>query len=329
MYFQIDVGYLYGIIYYYSVVDILLGQILNYSSSFDIIEIIISSVVKLSPRFLGKLCFLQGGMSGIDQYALHYIHPIGILLILFILSIIAGHSQRFALFISRGAIRSICFILILAYTSIADTSLQLLRHLKFTDINELYTYLSPDIKYFTGRHIIYVIIAILFELVMVIGLPVILLFEPYINRWINFTRIKPILDQFQGCYRDKCRWFAGVYLLSRQVILIIMVISFVHYYIALYLLTLLCVIIALLHHHIQPYKSSVLNKFDGSILHLLLLVVSLQMVAVGDSTGFTSNAIIGISYALIFVPIVVCIAVLIYFHVHISHVDLYRYIHFK
>ena len=327
MYFQIDVGYLYGIIYYYSVVDILLGQILNYSSSFDIIEIIISSVVKMSPRFLGKLCFLQGGMSGIDQYALHYIHPIGILLILFILSVIARHSQRFALFISRGAIRSICFILILAYTSIADTSLQLLRHLKFTDINELYTYLSPDIKYFTGRHIIYAIIAILFELVMVVGLPVILLFEPYVNCWINFTRIKPILDQFQGCYKDKCRWFAGVYLLSRQMILIIMVINFVHYYIALYLLTLLCVIIALLHHHVQPYKSDVLNKFDGFILLQLLLVVSLQMVAVGDSTGFASDAIIGISYVLIFVPIVVCIVALVYYHVSISHVtiDLYSY----
>ena len=54
MYFQINVGYLYGIIYYYSVVDTLLGQILNYSSSFDVIEIIISSVVKLNPRFLGN-----------------------------------------------------------------------------------------------------------------------------------------------------------------------------------------------------------------------------------------------------------------------------------
>ena len=103
-------------------------------------------------------------------------------------------------------------------------------------------------------YIIYVIIAILFEVIMVVGLPVILLSEPYVNHWINFSRIKPILDQFQGCYRDKCRWFAGVYLLSRQAILIIMVISFVHYYIALYLLTLLCIIIALLYHHVQPYK---------------------------------------------------------------------------
>ena len=332
MYFQINVGYLYGIIYYYSVVDILLGHILNYSSSFDVIEIIVSSVVKLSPRFLGKLCFLQEGMSGIDQYTLHYIHPIGILLILFILSVIARHSRRFALFISKGAIRSICFILILAYTSIADTSLQLLRHVKFTNTNDLYTYLSPDVKYFTGHHIIYVIIAILFEMVIVVGLPVILLFEPYVNRWINFTRIKPMLDQFQGCYRDNCRWFASVYLLSRQMILIIMVINFANYYIALYLLTILCVIIALLHYHIQPYKSGTLNKFDGFILLLLVLVVSLQMVAVGGSTGFTSDAIIGISYALIFVPIVLCIGItaaliILYYHyrAHILHVDFYDY----
>ena len=203
--------------------------------------------------------------------------------------------------------------------------MQLLRHLKFTDINELYTYLSPDIKYFTGRHIIYTIIAILFELVIVVGLPVILLFEPYVNRWINFTRIKPILDQFQGCYRDKCRWLAGVYLLSRQVILIIMVINFVHYYIALYLLTLLCVIIALLHYHVQPYKSYALNKFDGFILQLLVLVVSLQMVAVGDSTGFTSDAIIGISYVLIFIPMVLYIAALVYHRVRITHIDFYKY----
>ena len=310
----------------YSVVDILLGQILNYSGGFDIIAIMISSVVKLSPRFLGKLCFLQGGMSGIDQYAVHYVHPTGILCILAILSVIARRSQRFALFISRGAIRAICFILILAYTSIADTSLQLFRPLKFTDIRELYTYLSPDIKYFTGRHIVYVIIAIVFELIIVIGLPIILLFEPYINRWINFTRIKPILDQFQGCYRDKCRWFAAVYLLSRQVILAILVINFVNYYIALYLLITVCLIIALLHYHVQPYNSAALNKFDGFVLHLLVLVVSLQMVVVCESTGFTSDAVIRISYTLYCVPIVVCIVALVYYRVRISRVNLYKYL---
>ena len=66
MYFQINVGYLYGIIYYYSIVDILLGPIINYSGGFDVTEIMISSIVKLNPRFLGKLCFMQASMSGID-----------------------------------------------------------------------------------------------------------------------------------------------------------------------------------------------------------------------------------------------------------------------
>ena len=292
MYFQINVGYLYGIIYYYSIVNILLGPIINYSGGFDVIEIMISTIVKLNPRFLGKLCFMQASMSGIDQYALHYVHPTGILFILFVLTLIARRSQRFALFISRGAIRSICIILILAYTSIADTSLQLLRQLKFSDVNELYVYLSPDIKYFSDRHIIYVIIAILFELVIVVGLPIILLFEPYVNCCINFTRIKPILDQFQGCYRDKCRWFAAVYLLSRQAILIIMTINFVNGYTAVYLLITVCLIIALLHYHVQPYKNITLNRYDGFILQLLVQAVSLQMVTVCESTGVTSDAIV-------------------------------------
>ena len=49
------------------------------------------------------------------------------------------------------------------------------------------------------------------------------------------------------------------------------------------------------------------------------------MVAVGDSTGFTSDAIIGISYVLIFVPMVLYIAALIYHRVRITHLDFYKY----
>ena len=81
MYFKIDFAYLYGIIYYYSVVDILLGQVINYSNGLDVLDKIITSIVRLSPGFVGFLCFIKG-MSGIDQYALRFIHPTGIILIL-------------------------------------------------------------------------------------------------------------------------------------------------------------------------------------------------------------------------------------------------------
>jgi len=304
MFFQINVGYLYGVVYYYSMIAVLLGQIWNYSDELDIIDKILSSFIRLSPGFLGNLCFAKG-MSGIDQYILLYVHPTAVLMILVLLAFIARKSRRFAAFVSRGIIHVICLILTLTYTAIADTSLQLLRQIKFTGIDNVYCYLSPHIKYFTGRHIAYSMIAILYELVIVAGLPLLLLIEPFTNNRINFSKIKPLLDQLQGCYKDRYRWFASVYLLCRQAILIIMVIDYSDLFIPLCLLLVVCLTVALFHYLMQPYKSDLLNKFDGFVLQLLVLLVALQMIVLSESTAFTNDIIIGITYGLIFLPVMI------------------------
>ena len=149
----------------------------------------------------------------------------------------------------------------LSYTSVASTSLQLLQPLKFASISETYTYLSPHIKYFHGRHAFYGSIAAVCELVIVIGLPLILLLEPFVNGKINFIKIKPLLDQFQSPYKNKYRWFAAYYLICRQAIEAIALISF-------YInnddnTTLLHVNIAILiiHLWIQPYKT--IPQYNG------------------------------------------------------------------
>ena len=310
MYFKINLGYLYGIIYYYSVVDILLGQIVHFSSGLDIVEKVIFSIIRLSPGFLGKLCFIKG-MSGIDQYALHYIHPTAISLILVLLAIFARCSRRFALFISRGIIRVICLILTLTYTSIADTSLQLFQWLQYEGNDNLYCYLSPHMRYLNGRHIVYFIIAVLFESVIVLGLPLLLLVEPFVNNRINFIRIKPILDQFQGCYKDKYRWFAAIYFLCRQVILFIVIITS-DQFISSYLLAIVCAVLALSHFLLRPYDNDALNQYDGIVLQLLLLVVSLQIISVSESTDFQDSAISGVAYGLLFLPLLAYIILSMY-----------------
>ena len=84
-----------------------------------------------------------------------------------------------------------------------------MRPLKFHDIDKVYTYLSPDIEYFHGRHLAYSVVALLCAISIVIGLPLLLILEPFLNHKINFIKIKPLLDQFQGSYKDKCRCFHG------------------------------------------------------------------------------------------------------------------------
>ena len=307
-----NVGYLYGIVFYYSVVDVLLGQTVNNSSGLNsIVAIYGGTIFKLYPGFLFRVCFVEG-MFAVDQYVIHYAHPTAVLMLIWLLTKVAKNSTNFTILIRKAAIPTICLILILAYVSIVLTSLQLLRHTNFAHTSAAYSYLSPSLKYFAGRHIAYFIIAVLFEIIIGVGLPLLLLLEPFLNRKINFTNInlrctriklKPLLDQFQGCYKDRFRWVAGVYLLGRQVILIITVIDFANEYITQYLLMIVFVTIAILHFILQPYKSNALNRYDGIILQSLLLVVSLQTTAY--SNRFTTEAITGIAYVLYFFPVLI------------------------
>ena len=204
-----------------------------------------SSFSKIIPQFLGELC-LARGISGIDQQFIHYIHPSAVIVILVVITLLARFSRKISTIISRRIIHVICLLLLLSYTSIASTSLLLMRSLTFHKIDKVYTYLSPDIEYFNGHHSAYGIVALLCTVFIVIGLPLLLTLEPFLNHKINFTKIKPLLDQFQGCYKDKYRCFAGYYMICRLVIITI-IIANITTLAANYLLMAVCGIIALIH----------------------------------------------------------------------------------
>ena len=266
---KVSLGYTYGIIYYYSIIDILLGVNLFISDGVFQVVTILSSFAKLTPEFLGTLCFVQG-LSGIDQQFIHYCHAIAIFSLIVVIIIAARYSFRVASFVSHCIIRVICLLVLLSYTSLASTSLQLLRPLYFNDFEGAYTYSSPSIKYFTGRHIPYGITA-LCVLVVVIGLPLLLLSEPFLKRKVNFIKIKPLLDQFQECYKDQYHWFAAYYLICRQIIIAIVYINN-----SLYYLQTALIIIVMTHVWIKPYKSEILNVFDGIILLTMVLLINLN-----------------------------------------------------
>ena len=298
MYYQVGIGYFYVLTYYYSIVDIILSQHTDLSDGLYISITIMSSIAKISPQFLGHLCLFKN-MSGIDQQFLHYIHPLAVSVILIIISWLARHSKKLSMFISRGIIHAICFLLLLSYTSVATTSLLLMRSLTFAGVDSVYTFLSPDIQYFHGHHLVYGITAIILTLLIVIGLPLLLLTEPFLNRKISYFRIKPLLDQFQGCYKDKYRWFAGYYMICRLIIIIIIIANFSDVFISQYLSLTASTIIALVHEIIRPYGDKILNVFDGTVLQLLVLVTALPLFET-----FDSSLVIGLSFILVILPLI-------------------------
>ena len=308
MYYKVGIGYLYSITYYYSIVDILLSQHLYASRGLYLTVSIMSSFSKITPQFLGELC-LTTGMSGIDQQIFHYIHPLAVIVILGMISLLARRSRKFTTIIGRGIIHVICCLLLLSYTSVASTSLLLMRPLRFHTIDEVYTYLSPDIEYFHDHHLAYGIVALLCTISFVIVLPLLLTLEPFLNHKINFIKFKPLLDQFQGCYKDKYRCFAGYYMICRLVIISIVIANSSNDFVANYVLITVCGIIALIHVMVKPYHNETINKFDGVILQFIIFIAVLPLF-----DDFDSPFVITMAFILVILPLLNFIAMTLFLH---------------
>ena len=298
-YYHVGIGYLYAITYYYSMLDILLSQNLYQSKGLFTTVTTLSSLVKITPQFLGQLCLVKN-MSGIDQQFIHYTHPLAVSAIILIICQSARVSHKFSSFISRGIIHTVCFLLLLSYTSVATTSLLLLRSLTFDNVDKVYTYLSPDIEYCHGRHLPYFIVAVLCTLVIVIGLPLVLLLEPFLNKKINFTRMKPLLDQFQGCYKDKYRCFAAYYMICRLVIIVIIIAIPSNNDLSQFLLIFSSGVLAVVVIVLKPYQHKILNIFDGLILQLVVLATLIPLADHTSQQLSTATIIIVVILPLIF-----------------------------
>ena len=301
MYFQINIAYFYAITYFYGMLDILFEQTLdpiNHGFLHTLVAVM-SGMMKMTPRFIGQLCFIEG-MSGIDQQFIHYIHPLAIWLVIAVTCVLARFSHRLSSFLSRGIIQTICLLILLSFSAGASsTSLMLMRGFYFTHTDKLYVYVSPDIVYFQGRHLFYSMVAYIFATLIIIGLPLILFSEPFLNRKINFSRFKPLLDQFQGCYKDRLRWFASYYMICRQMILNIVVYGYDRY-IPLNLLLVTCTIINLIHWLVRPYASKVLNIYDGLVLQIMTAIIALQIIYFDN---FDSVIPIGTAFVLVMLPV--------------------------
>ena len=263
--------------------------------------VIMSSVIRLSPRFIGELCLVEG-MSGIDQQIMHYIHQIAIWLVIMMITLLARFSHRLSVFLGREIIHVICLLILLSLTSGTSTSLLIMHNITYTDINPWYAYVSPDILYLHGRHLYYSIVAYMFATVIGLALPLILLSEPFLNGKINFIKFKPLLDQFQGCYKDRLRWFASFYMLSRSLIVNIAFRGHVYaHFTSLHWLLFTLLFISLIHWLVRPYSNKALNIYDGLVLQTMLSIIALQIIYFDN---FDSVVPMTATFVLVMLPIV-------------------------
>ena len=310
------------IIYFYGVIEYLLEDTDDWPV-FQFVTIL-SNLAKLNPKFLGTLCMASDtGWSGIDQQFFHYVHLFAISCILLTLSCLTRccYSSHILRRISIFIPSSISVVLLLSHTSLSSTSIELLMPLTFSGTNaSLYTYSSPDLKYFHGRHAFYGTVAGVFTVVFVIGFPVFLILEPYMYRRIDLGRMRPIIHDFRHVYKFKYGYFAGFYLVCRLTILgVFYGVQDIHN--RLIAMLVICTVVTIIHGFFMPYIADNLNTFD-----LIILIIAIFAASFNGATSFTSfsPANDGIFLTIVIAPLLIVIFIILILNFKTCQVKRYQ-----
>ena len=189
-----------------------------------------------------------------------------------------------------SVINAFATFLLLSYSKLLTVSysllgVNLLRNNSGERVGPVAIYYDPSIEYFSRQHLPFAVLAICILLVFVLFPMLLLLLYPMrsFQRCLGYcTRIRwqflhTFADAFQGCYKNGTngtrdyRYFAGLYLLFRIVLLA----AFIYLTYMWLILISVFVVVSLLFAYFHPYKNNYFNILDCLIFASMALTIYL------------------------------------------------------
>ena len=131
-----------------------------------------------------------------------------------------------------------------------------------------------------------------------------------LQRYYPKAKIHVLLDTFQGCYKDRYRWFAGLYFLFRLAININY--TFSDLYQQYLLQGIFCITMALLVAYLKPYRNKfhVFNYVDSLVFFNLAVVNQINFYTIAFTRQGRDPPVgaFAVQYILVFLPLVYMVA---------------------
>lgn len=265
--YNISSGYMFSIIYYFSIISHLLP--LNIVGETVLILLsVFRGVTQLNSQFIGYIpwCFSQN-FTPLQLYALFYINPFMIGLFVFAFLILSKYCRHYVRFSDSTPIRAMCLLMLCSFATLTETSFAIIMPTVFKGVSNVYVNIQPSTSYLDPKeHLAWFLIASLVMIILIIPVTLLLLLAPCMSRLANLTRIKPFLDEFQSCYKDKYRWMASYYFICRFLYLSILTSAAAGLESTQYTIQVISLGVLVVHTLLQPYRKQVLNSVDTIIL---------------------------------------------------------------
>ena len=225
-------------------------------------------------------------------------------LVLFIILVfrLCNHRQVKSLFqcrvnsIQASMIHGLSAFLVLcfakcAHVSTVALSFGLIRG-KGEEIVKTVVFVYGDYDWLSLKHLNYIVPSLLIGIVIVVIPLVILLSYPLCFKCLAslklrdarctsilckpVAKMKPFLDSLQGCYKDNCRFFSGLYFLYRIIILLNHSLNLTAYFYIT--LEVQIILMLLLHSLVQPYKEKRHNAIDTLLFSNMAIINGISML---------------------------------------------------
>ena len=202
-------------------------------------------------------------------------------------------------------IHGISTFLIISYAQCAKVSFEILTWTQlqgegYVPVKKV-VFLSGNVEYFSKQHLPYAIPALVIVILIVLP-PILLIVYPNgiqifgkccdereivqdccsrkmcncFRRYLQVANFKPIIDSFQGCFKDRYRFFAGLFFLYRLVISLSF--AFATNAVSLYIsLEMIVIVMLAFHAWAQPYERRFYNLLDTFMLSNLAIVNGLSL----------------------------------------------------
>ena len=254
-----------------------------------------------------ETCFYNG-MDAYGKTWLQFVFPVYIWVLVGMMILVSHFSRRFAKLLGNNPVSVLATLILFSYTKILRTLITVLyvTFLEYPTYNKMVWLYDASIDYLSGKHIPLFIVAVLVFLFLFLPYTLLLLFGqwlPVISHlrlfsWVNNTRLKAFMDSYHAPYKAKHRYWPGLLLVLRFVLLLVFAFN-IQGELSINLLAILVVTgILVVWAWVSGgvYKNWCLDGLEGSfVLNLIILAAATYHVNLSGgnqlAVGYTSVSI--------------------------------------
>ena len=176
-----------------------------------------------------ETCFYDG-MDTYSKTWLQFVFPVYIWVLVGLMILVSHYSKKFASMLGNNPVSVLATLILLSYTKILRT---LIATFYFTELEypiykrRVWLY-DANIDYLVGKHVPLFLVAVL-VFFLLFPYTLLLLFGQWLQAishlrlfsWVNSTRLKPFMDSYHAPYKPKHRYWPGLLLVLRFVLLLV------------------------------------------------------------------------------------------------------------